>query len=94
MISGGGDSPLVPGSQASTRSVRWNFRAGAPISGAASVVGGIVYFSTFGHRTYALAAGSGRVERKWPDGEYSPAVAGNGRLYLVGLGRLYALSPR
>ncbi|HET7353281.1 MAG TPA: PQQ-binding-like beta-propeller repeat protein, partial [Gaiellaceae bacterium] len=77
-----------------TGSLRWSFKAGAPISGAASVVDGIVYFSTFGHRTYALAAGTGRIAREWADGEYSPAVAGYGRLYLVGLGRLYALLPR
>ena len=74
-----------------TGSLGWSFPAGAPISGAASVVGGIVYFSTFGHRTYALAAGGGHLIREWRDGEYSPAVAGRGVLYLVGLGRIYAL---
>jgi outer membrane protein assembly factor BamB len=79
---------------AGSGSLRWAFHAGAPISGAASVVGGLVYFSSFGHRTYALSAGSGRVVQEWPDGEYSPAVAGFGRLYLVGLGRIYALAPR
>jgi outer membrane protein assembly factor BamB len=77
-----------------TGSLRWSFKAGAPISGAASVIDGIVYLSTFGHRTYALDAGGGHVEREWADGEYSPAVAGYGRLYLVGLGRLYALVQR
>jgi outer membrane protein assembly factor BamB len=76
---------------AGTGSLRWNFRADGAISGAASVVGGVVYFSTFAHRTYALQAGSGRVVQEWRDGEYSPAVAGYGRLYLVGLGRIYAL---
>ena len=62
--------------------------------GAGSVVAGLVYFSTFGHRTYALSASGGRVVQEWQDGEYSPAVAGFGRLYLVGLGRIYALKPR
>ena len=77
-----------------TGSLRWTFRAGAPISGAASVVDGFVYFSSFDRRTYGLSASSGRPRKEWPDGEYSPAVAGDGRLYLVGLGRLYALAPR
>ena len=77
-----------------TGALRWSFHANAPVSGAASVIGGIAYFSTFGHRTYGLAAGTGHVVREWADGEYSPAVAGYGRLYLVGLGRLYALAPR
>ena len=69
------------------------FDAGASISGAASVIDGLVYFSSFDHRTYALTAAGGRLRAKWPDGEYSPAVAGDGRLYLVGLGRIYALTP-
>jgi outer membrane protein assembly factor BamB len=79
---------------AGTGALRWSFRAGAPISGAASVVDGFVYFASFEHRTYALAASTGRLRKQWDDGGYSPAVAGNGRLYLVGLGRLYALAPR
>jgi outer membrane protein assembly factor BamB len=76
-----------------TGTLSWSFHADGPISGAASVIGGVVYFSTFGHRTYALAAGTGHIAREWADGEYSPAVAGYGRLYLVGLGRLYGLVP-
>jgi outer membrane protein assembly factor BamB len=73
--------------------IRWSFDAGAPVSGAASVVDGVVYASSFVHRTYALAAASGRLIERWPDGDYSPAVAGYGHLYLVGLGRIYALVP-
>jgi outer membrane protein assembly factor BamB len=76
-----------------TGSLCWSFSAHAAISGAASVVTGLVYFSSFDHRTYALDAASGRLREQWPDGEYSPAVAGDGRLYLVGLGRIYALTP-
>jgi outer membrane protein assembly factor BamB len=80
--------------EAGTGSRRWAYRAGAPISGAASVIDGIVYFSSFDRRTYALAAANGRLRKAWPDGDYSPAVAGHGRLYLVGLGRIYALAAR
>ena len=53
-----------------------------------------MYFSTLAYRTYALTAGNGHVLEEWPDGEYSPAVAGIGGLYLVGVGRIYALAPR
>ncbi len=77
-----------------TGSPRWDFNTGAPISGAASVVDGIVYLSTLAHKTYALDAGSGRLVEQWADGDYSPVVTGYGRLYLVGLGRIYALAPR
>src|SRR5581483_3999282 len=78
---------------AGSGALAWRFAAGGAISGAASVVDGVVYFSTTARRTYALAASSGRVLEEWPDRYYSPAVAGYGRLYLVGLGRIYALVP-
>lgn len=77
-----------------TGDVRWRFRSNGAISGAASVVGGVVYFSTFAERTYALRAADGHVLETWPDGKYSPVVADHERLYLVGLGRLYALRER
>ena len=79
---------------AGTGDVRWRFDADGPISGSASVIGGLVYFSTFSRTTYALQARSGREVARWPDGKYSPAVADATHLYLVGLGRLYALAPK
>ena len=79
---------------AGTGAVRWRYHANGRISGAASVVAGIVYFSTFSERTYALRAAGGATVRTWNDGKYSPAVADATHLYLVGLGRLYALAPR
>ena len=66
--------------------------ANGAISGAASVVDGVVYFSTFGLRTYALAAATGRLLWTWPDGEYSPVVTDGRRLYLTGRGKLYAFT--
>jgi outer membrane protein assembly factor BamB len=79
---------------AGTGAVRWRFHANGPISGSASVIGGLVWFSTFAERTYALAASNGAVVAVRKDGKYSPAVADARRLYLVGLGRLYALTAR
>jgi outer membrane protein assembly factor BamB len=79
---------------AGTGDVRWRFGANGEISGAASVVGGVVYFSTFKERTYALRVVDAHVLQTWPDGKYSPVVADRDRLYLVGLGRLYALRER
>jgi outer membrane protein assembly factor BamB len=76
---------------AATGETRWTFAANGPISGAASVIDGVVYFSTFADRTYALAAETGRLLWSWPDGHYSPAVADESRLYVVGLGRLYGM---
>jgi outer membrane protein assembly factor BamB len=76
---------------AATGAVRWTFHANGPISGAATVLNGIVYFSTFAERTYALAAATGKQVWTWPDGKYSPVVSDGHRIYLTGLGRLYAL---
>ncbi len=79
---------------AGTGAALWRFDAGGPISGSATVIDGLVYFSTFRRRTFALDASHGRQVATWPDGEYSPVVADATHLYLVGLGRLYALAER
>jgi outer membrane protein assembly factor BamB len=79
---------------AGTGDIRWQFGAGGTISGSATVIDGLVYFSTFKERTYALSAANGRQVATWADGKYSPAVADSKHLYLVGLGKLYALAPR
>jgi outer membrane protein assembly factor BamB len=79
---------------AATGAVRWRFRANGPISGSASVVDGIVYFSTFGRRTYGLDARTGHAIWQFPDGEYTPVVADERRLYVVGYRRAFAFTPR
>jgi outer membrane protein assembly factor BamB len=79
---------------AATGDTRWTFsKADGPIIGSPTVLGGLVYFSTLARTTYALDALTGRVVWTFPDGEYSPVVADLHRLYLVGLGRVYGLSP-
>jgi outer membrane protein assembly factor BamB len=77
---------------AGTGEARWRFDGGDRISGAATVIGRLVYFSTFGERTFALNVRTGKRVATWNDGKYSPAVTDGKRLFLVGLGRLYALT--
>jgi len=79
---------------AATGDVRWRFRANGPISGSATVLAGVVYFSTFNERTYGLDARTGRQLWTWPDGKYSPVVADPDRLYMTGWGRLYGFVER
>jgi outer membrane protein assembly factor BamB len=85
--------------------IRWVFDAGHAISGAPTVLGGLVYFSTCGgcrsreadagaRRTFAVDGTSGKLVWTFPDGEYSPVVADPSRAYLTGLTNLYALVPR
>jgi outer membrane protein assembly factor BamB len=91
-------------SQATGR-IRWTFAAGAPISGAPTVLDGLVYFSTCGscssyesnahdRRTFALDARTGRLVWRFPDGEYSPVIADRERVYLTGYTHLYGLVPK
>ena len=97
------DHRLYALSQATGRT-RWTFDAGAPISGAPTVIDGLVYFSTCGscsgyesnpraRRTFALDAATGRLVWRFPDGEYSPVIADRERLYLTGFTSLYGLAP-
>ncbi len=79
---------------AATGDLRWRFHANGKISGSASVVDGIVYFSTLANRTYGLEARTGRAVWIYPDGEYTPVVADSHRLYVVGYRRVYAFTQR
>lgn len=79
---------------AATGDERWSFQADGPISGSPTVIGGVVYFATLNERTYALDARTGKRLWTFPDGKYSPAVAVQGRLFLVGYGQVYGMAPR
>lgn len=79
---------------AATGDVQWEFRADGPISGSATVLGKVVYFSTLKGRTYGLDAATGKRIWSFPDGKYSPLVAGPERVYLVGYTKLYGMVPR
>jgi outer membrane protein assembly factor BamB len=78
---------------AATGDIQWKFDAGGPISGSATVLGDVVYFSTLKGRTFALDAATGKQVWIFPDGKYSPLVAGPERVYLVGYTRLYGMVP-
>jgi outer membrane protein assembly factor BamB len=93
---------------AATGDTRWRHDAPGSITGAPTVMGGLVYFSVCGTcglggkrhvergrpQTFALNAGTGRVVWRFPDGKYSPVVADTERVYLVGRTRVYALVER
>ncbi len=81
---------------AATGDPRWTFKANGPISGSATVIDGVVYFASLTKkgRTYALSAQTGRQLWSFPDGRYTPVVADNHHLYLVGYAKLYGFAPR
>src|SRR4051812_25954233 len=74
--------------------VRWRYASGGRISGAATLLGDIVYFSDLGHRrTIGLGARTGRKVFEYPRGGYTPVISDGRTLFLVGYGAMYALRP-
>ena len=74
--------------------MRWAFKTNGAISGSPTVLNGVVYVSTLKGKTYGLDALRGKVVWTFTDGQYSPIVADQRRVYLVGYARLFALVPR
>ena len=74
--------------------MRWKFKANGPISGSAIVINGVVYFSSFKGRTYALDARTGKLLWFFRRGKYGAVVADREWLYLVGYARVFAMAPR
>jgi outer membrane protein assembly factor BamB len=73
---------------------RWTYRDGGKISGAATVVGGIVYYSNWGKRnTSALGARTGR--RVWTSerGAFNPVVSDGENIYLTGFSSVAEFEP-
>lgn len=74
--------------------VKWAEHAGGQISGPATVVGDVVYVSTFsGNATIGLDLGTGRRVFSYDDGEYGPVVSDGQWLYLTGGVTVVAFEP-
>jgi outer membrane protein assembly factor BamB len=93
---------------AGTGEPRWRFDAPASITGAPTVLAGIVYFSTCGRcgagglrrvkvgprGTWGLNARNGEPVWHFHDGKYSALVADGFRVYISGRNKVYALIPQ
>jgi outer membrane protein assembly factor BamB len=74
--------------------VRWSYNAHGKISGASTVVGDIVYFSTInGKNTFGLGVRTGRRVFYIGRGAYNPVVSDGRTIFLNGYSSLYALRP-
>jgi outer membrane protein assembly factor BamB len=79
---------------AKTGKVKWSESAGGQISGPATVIGDVVYVSTFsGNSTIGLDLGTGRRVFSFDDGEYGPVVSDGQTLYLTGGVTVVAFQP-
>ena len=75
--------------------VMWRHQGGSKISGAATVIGHIVYFSSLAARsTTGLSARTGRVLWRFNRGGFNPAISDGKRLYITGYSSVYAFEPR
>jgi outer membrane protein assembly factor BamB len=74
--------------------VRWSRGGYGRISGAASVIGDLVFFADLGHkRTIGLGARTGRKFYEHERGSYNPVVSDGKTIFLTGYHALYALEP-
>jgi outer membrane protein assembly factor BamB len=63
----------------------WQASAGGQVSGPATVIGDVMYLSTFsGNATVGFDLSSGRRVFSYDDGEYGPVVSDGQKLYLTG----------
>jgi outer membrane protein assembly factor BamB len=76
---------------ARTGGVLWSRPAGGTVSGAASIIGRVVYYSALtARRTYAVSAKTGRLLWTIGKGAFNPAISDGKRVYITGYGSQYA----
>jgi outer membrane protein assembly factor BamB len=74
--------------------IRWAHPAGGRISGSATIVAGVVYYSDLGSRTTTgLNARTGATVFSFHDGAFNPVVCDAGAIYLSGYSTLYQMLP-
>ncbi len=80
---------------ARTGGVRWSYSSGGQISGASTIVGDVVYFSTIDTTsTFGLDVRTGRRVFARGSGAYNPMISDGRRLYWTGYESVSALVPR
>ena len=80
---------------AQSGAVRWSHQSGGRISGSATIVDGVVYYSVLGTRTtIGLDARTGRRVFSFPDGAFNPVIADASAIYLIGYSTIYQMLPK
>ncbi|MDQ6605224.1 MAG: PQQ-like beta-propeller repeat protein [Actinomycetota bacterium] len=80
---------------AQSGAVRWSHPSGGRISGSATIVGKVVYYSDLGSKsTIGLSIGSGRQVFSFSDGAFNPVIADATAIYMSGYGEIYQMLPK
>jgi outer membrane protein assembly factor BamB len=80
---------------AQSGAVRWSHPSGGRISGSATIVGKVVYYSDLGSKsTIGLDTRSGRQVFSFSDGAFNPVIADSGAIYMSGYGEIYQMLPK
>ena len=75
-------------------STRWSRVLGDRISGAATVIGDLVFVSELEQKkTWALGVNTGKTVWSTDRGAFNPAISDGRRIYLLGYKRIYAFDP-
>jgi outer membrane protein assembly factor BamB len=80
---------------AQSGAIRWKRPGGGKISGSATLLGNVVYFSALGiNTTTGLDARTGKRVFSWHDGAFNPIIADDSTVYLTGYKTLYEMVPK
>ncbi len=80
---------------AQSGAIRWKHPVGNRISGSATILNNVIYYSALGSRTTTgLNVRTGQQVFFFPDGAFNPIVCDSGAVYLSGYSKLYQLLPR
>lgn len=74
--------------------VRWRHWAGGKISGSATVIGNDVYYANLAtHTSTGLTAATGARVLAFNDGAFTPVIADEHAIFLIGHGSIYEMLP-
>jgi outer membrane protein assembly factor BamB len=74
--------------------VRWRHAAGGKISGSATIIGNVVYYSDLSSKSsVGLNVRTGRQVFSFPDGAFNAVIADYGSIFLDGYAQIYRLVP-
>ncbi|MBV9838245.1 MAG: PQQ-like beta-propeller repeat protein [Solirubrobacterales bacterium] len=80
---------------AQSGAIRWTHNAGGKVSGAATIVDNVVYYSTLASRTTTgLNVRTGNQVFTFPQGAFNPVIADPGAIYLDGYSTVFQLLPK